>query len=365
MRTRLRQVFVAHTPYNVLLSCGLALSQDGETESVLFVLRDCAGSEILENALSTWASSPFSEVCMLPGWHGEESLFRRTLVSRENISSLKRAMAEGEFARIHVFNDMRAEVQAAIRSVKRTSASARAVYVEDGTAAYHSSPASRVPGRLARIARKLVYGMWWEYLDVIGTSRQIDEVRAMFPALVRAELRGKNVTGLPIDHLLGTEVLEFAKSYGNAIVDPRDLTRDVACLLLPTTSRAVIDRSTYGNALVEACQAVMDKGLAAAIKYHPAEREKDPFGLGKLGVSVLPAGMPAEFIYILNRRSLEYVIGDNSTALMSARVILPSATSISLAPMLGLIFPSLQDVFTAVGIQSVGAVSELKQIMDK
>jgi hypothetical protein len=62
------------------------------------------------------------------------------------------------------------------------------------------------------------------------------------------------------------------------------------------------------------------------VKYHPREWTDDYLQVRTLpGVVLLPRGLAMEYVYLLSDDRLKWVIGDNSTAMMTARWLSPGA----------------------------------------
>ena len=192
----MRNVFITFTPYHILLSCAIAFDKHAQEENYLFVISDFDEAGALIKAMEGWSGCPFAEIESLPGVYGKASMFRRRFTVRRNIAAISKSVKEDKIDRVFVCHDERAEAQAALHFAKKGNKNTVGVYVEDGAGAYSSYRSTKRPLHKLLLG-KLFYGPWWADVSVLGTSRWIDEVKAIFPQLVRPELRLKCVNSVP------------------------------------------------------------------------------------------------------------------------------------------------------------------------
>lgn len=349
-------VFLAFTPLHILLSYGLALQLHPQHRNLLILIPEFPKSHALIRALQPkTGNEPFFETVCLLSTHGfgRNSLLGKIQI-RKNVRLVREVFENLSVAnQLYIFADHRAETQIAAHLATRRGR-CTVVYVEDGSAAYSSSINKR--GLLSTVTAKCVYGTWWEQVQVLGTSRWVDIVQVRFPELVRPELRGKPLRALPAElpnqlreegRLIAAWAAELEEE--GVRIPPVD-----ALVLLPHTSlipaRAV---STYLDVLIRFVTLAANRGLKIGVKLHPRDN-RDALAIPLEGVTVLYQGLPAELLYLM-KEPPRYVIGDTSTALITARWFLcPQETSvISLAPLVPWRDANLLRAFTRMGIRLV------------
>jgi hypothetical protein len=331
----MKNIFIAFTPYHVLLSYAIALNEANSGENHLFLISDFSYVEPLIHSLKGWSRCPFAQIECLPGVYSQESMSRRRFTVRENIAPIMQSVRENGVRRVYVFHDGRAEAQTALHFAKKGNKGTVGVYVEDGAGAY-SSYGSTKRSLHKLLLGKLFYGSWWEDVSVLGTSRWIDEVKAIFPQLVRPDLRMKHVTSISRHALLELRnqdwPYEYLKTLGVRIAELNDLD----AILIVAHSEFASQIPGYKQVIKDVLTAAKDQGLRVAIKYHPREPLGDFLSVGNAdGVVILPQSLSIELVYILTPKQVRFVVGDISTSLLTAKWLLDNATVISIAPLLG------------------------------
>lgn len=331
----MRNVFIAFTPYHILLSCGIALDQSDLADNCLFIVSDFSDVEPLIHSLEGWNYSPFAQIECLPGIYGQDRKYRRRFISRKNLTTITEFINKHQVSRIYVFHDGRAEAQAALHFAKKDNRDAVGTYVEDGAGAYSSHVPTKRPLHTLLLG-KLFYGPWWEGVDVLGTSRWIDEVKAIFPRLVRPELRLKHVTSIPRHALLELRNQEWPYKYLEALGMQIAELEHLEAVLVVAHSEFAARISGYKQAIEDFLAIAKSQALRLAIKYHPREPLTNFLSVAEAeGISILPQSVPIELVYIIASEKIRFVIGDISTSLLTAKWLLSNVTVVSIAPLLG------------------------------
>jgi len=367
----MRNVFVAFTPYHILLSCGIVLDQTSSAENILIAILEGVNAELLLQVLRESDREIFANMYSLPGALHKHSIFYRRAISRENARTAMSTMRDFIADKAYVFNDARAESQAILHYTKEHNSSAKAIYVEDGAAVY-SSETRKARGRMMKLLGKLYYGPWWEKVTYLGGSHWIDEIHVAFPELVRPELRSKKVTRLPCRILLNARMKELAEEMCKAVAIQDIELRNLDAILIIAHSEFAKQVDGYREVIEHILASVVRQGLHVAVKYHPREPAGDYLSLSDKGkVLVLPQSIPVEILYIQALHNLKLVIGDISTSLYTAKWLLKEALVISIAPLLKYGNPHLLDIFCKLGVVLVeekdlfdNVVSEHKLIRD-
>jgi len=63
----MKNIFLAFTPYHILLSCSIALDYSQIDENFLFIISDFSESDALSRTLKNWQDPPFKKIIFLPG----------------------------------------------------------------------------------------------------------------------------------------------------------------------------------------------------------------------------------------------------------------------------------------------------------
>lgn len=349
----MRNIFIAFTPYHILLSCGIALDRGTSDKNDLVAISEGVNTELLLQVLQEWNQEIFVNIYRLPGALYEPCLLRRRVASRKNARAVMHIIQGLIVDQVYTFNDARAESQAVLHYAKERNNSAKAIYVEDGAAAY-SSGRRKARRRLIRRLGKLYYGSWWEKVIYLGGTPWIDEICVAFPELVRPELRPKRVTELPRSILLGTKIKGLVESISAKFaIDGADL-KSLDAILIVAHSEFAKQIDGYREVIDGILASMKRQGLRVAAKYHPREPAGDYLSLsGREKVLDLPQSILVEAIYIQAPKNLKLVIGDISTSLYTAKWLLEEATVISIAPLLKYKDSHLLDVFRKLGIMLV------------
>ncbi|MEE9571195.1 MAG: hypothetical protein V3W02_05795 [Gammaproteobacteria bacterium] len=341
-------VFMPLTPYHVFLSCGVALGEHRDERNHLILIEDFPGADILVESIKQWSHCPFQSVVLYSGTFGRSTDLTRGLAIRRNSKRLLDVVADACIDALYVFNDARADEQAVIRHVARRRPAARIVCLEDGLAMYASTLLSRRDSNLKRLGKRFLYGRDFHLPDAIGSSPWVHEARLAYVSLARRELAGKCLKPLPFDVFSGTEMRALADEYCERMwVDAGNTDRIEVLVLLPHPELSEHDDETeklYRSICVEAVR----RNRSVALKQHPRDRYGVLFTDDRL--VLVPRGLAAEFLFLSRRDEIRFVFGDLSSALMSARWLLPSAKTVSVARLLACVDPALPSVFDRIGV---------------
>lgn len=358
----MKSVFVALTPYHIFLSCAVALDGPKFSKNYLFVMSDFASAESFVEAIKGWGRSPFLEVRQLPGTY-RKSILRRRLVVRENVSVINRFLQEIRGVnRVYVFNDSRAESQTTLRLAKRGSKQSVGIYIEDGANAY-SSYVSRKRNLAKILLGKVFYGRWWEDIRISGTSKWVDEIKVLFPSLLRSELQDKRILPISKQVLLGlAKEEELFRDYFRRVGTSLDEVKAINAVLLVRHSDFLGDISGYRKQMSKVTSALQGLQIRVGVKYHPAEPLGDFLSLrGVENMILLPPSVAAESIFLFGE--VGYVIGTLSTSLITGRWLLEKAKVVSVAPMVGHYDSNVLKVFGKLGILIAEDVERLRTVL--
>jgi len=357
----MRNIFVAFSPYHILLSSVIALDRANSGDNYLFATCDSKSIEVLLQTLEE-CRSPFTEVKRLLGVYNKSNMFIRGVIIKKNIIFIKHFVERNKITHVYVFADSRGDSQAALYYSKINNPNVKGIYVEDGAAAYSSRKIQR--SKLKVLLAKLWYGYWWEDTRVYGESRWIDEVKVIFPQLIRPELRPKNITGLSRDTMLALRKQDWFNKYLKKLGIRATELGDLDAILVVARSEFAKGIPQYKRILGIILDFARDQRLRFAIKYHPRELENDYLSIADTERAIiLPQSLPIEAVYILASRQIRLVVGDISTSLLTAKWLLDDAKVISIAPILNYADQHLLRVFHDLGIRLARNAEEIAQLI--
>ena len=356
-----KSVYLACTPYHVMLACGIATSLDRNAEKYMVVMGDFPGHERLAAIVFDWGRRPFTGISVIPGKFGLTGKEINRL-SRDNQAALRQLYSEKAWQKcdLFVFQDGNPESQALL--YLNAKKHGRNVYVEDGAAAYREyvEPAVSLP---KSIYARALWGHYFEQVRVPGTSRYVQSSLVFYPELVRAELRRREVLGMPKSLLTGLDMALIDAIAGDYGIRTEDLQAR-SIILAPHSETMPEPRTRYRAVYGRLMEELVARYGSVAIKYHPRETEGDFLGLGGIsGVKQVPGSLPVEVLYLANvRNPPALVVDDLSTGLMTARIIYGEQTTV--ASMLRFLelpgaFDQLIRAFNRIGIVTPPTFDEL------
>lgn len=360
----MKEVFIAFSPYHVLLALAIASTQTKQAERHVFVFMSFEYVDSIVHLLESLCSPYFHKIYWIPGIYQKTSRLSKAIVFRKNTKAISKFFRNHKVNCIYVSNDEGPEAQAALYLGKSANRDAVGIYFEDGSGAYNSKE-NKKRSRLQMFIGHFFFGIPWKRISVLGTSPWIDEIHVSFPHLVRAELRTKRLVPISNQSLLSIAgqipSVECERLFGMAI----DELHGVDAILSLANSAYAKDNPEYKKAIRDIVSFAEEYGVRIAAKYHPRELLDDYLSIEHLsGISVLPKALPLEMIYIFSPGNVRLVIGDVSTSLMTAKWLLSDATTVSIAPFLNLIDKQLFEVFKRLDIRIITDISELAVIFN-
>jgi hypothetical protein len=360
-----RNLFLANTPLIVLEAAAAARAQGRRAQLVLLEDFDLAGR--LAALLRRWRDNPFEDIVRLPGRHEEHrrgpgaqrgpgALLRRIAVKRDirhdTFAVLRELDAHFQPDAVWVGNDKKVETQYALHLASRRTGARAGRYLDDGLHTYLGRYRERpLVRRVDELVKRIGYGRWFRWVPQIGTSPWIDEAWLAFPdeavdqdpARLRRELPRAWFAGRDFRRLAVLAAREFG-------VDREALRGCSAIVLLPHSkllrgNEALLLTLRRMMASAEAC------GRCVALKYHPREREDDPFGLLEDGDAlVLPKLLPMELMVpLLPPGAL--LAGEGTTAILAAHWLRPDLAVRDLGSARGDYAQRARALFQRHGIQ--------------
>jgi hypothetical protein len=370
-----RALHFASTPMIALEAAAMALSRPGRHRLVL--IEDFDQAPRLAALLAAWRDRPFEAIERLPGRYTEHSrgggdhprglarAWRRVRIKRDlrrqTLASLAALDAEFLPDEVWVGNDRKVETQFSLHLASQRKGQPVGHYLDDGLYTYLGDVRTRPwVRRVDWLVKQLSYGRWWHNAAQAGTSPWIRESWLAFPELARDQ------SPLRQRHRLSPELFTTpaflrlgvlaAREFG---VDRQRLSSASLVLVLPHSNQFALNPGLAAglSALVDQMAA---RGLRVAIKYHPREREADPGGLRREGMTIdLPALLPMELLLTFLAPGAT-LVGEGSTALLAAHWLRPDLRVIDLGLSRGGYAVRARELFASLGLQvPAGGAREL------
>ncbi|MCO6441872.1 MAG: hypothetical protein J5I81_12500 [Nitrococcus mobilis] len=338
-------LFVAATAYHVILAHVLAANAVPDTSVLLMKRQLQVGFRGLFDSIRADTATPFCAVYLLDRPQTKYKQRWRTVIDRLRVSALRQLVDAVHPDRLFLFNEDNPD-QYLARRVKAYGGTVHAV--EDGAVAY--TDMTMTATYFERLQSKLLFGPAALSVTVEGSSPHIDSFYARYPNQLRRELRSRPVAALPSGGLHLFDRLAWPATYVQRLeIDPECLHCDTVMLLAHSSNFK--RRPDYGQRLREIVAQLVATEGRLAVSYHPREKRPDWLGLGSLSATLIPQAVPAELVYLFNRGNLQAVYGDIGTSLMTARWLLPQASTISLMDTLQVRQPAMRRMLRALDIK--------------
>lgn len=305
----MKQLFVCHTQYNLILASGISERCD---DLILFKDFD------LKDDLKKKLEDHFERCLFLCGNYPKKELTSKEKlekISRDN-KSLKSFIAR--YDRIFIVDDMCIQEMYALKCAYKKNRSVEMAWLEDGANAYFkNSSISKGMGStpFKRFLRKIVftvkYGLFgfYDLGECMGAHFRLSHIYVCFPEYVRPELMHKKKVEI---------------KNGQFISGMRFMYQGAPCVMDENCMIIALDLlSVYGDSLTKVDDAVKElkesavrAGKTVYCKYHPRETETLP-ALGN--VITLDSRIGIENYLINTTAKHMTVVGFKSTALQIAK----------------------------------------------
>jgi len=328
-------LFIAQTPYHILLSLGM--SSPGDKVQIIDDFQDSSYfAKLIEGH-----ESQLAVLGILPGRATtKDTMGQRVRYSQRNIKAMRSLFDLERFSRLVIFNDRTPETQFAAFLARQKNIPLE--LVEDGLAAYVPSK-ERPPSAYRGFLSRILFGRYYHNIVTLGTSPYVEVVRTFFPDLIIPSLRDKKLERL--DPNLFNKIPPGIVEAMTSQLNPSN-----ECVLVLPHSEILGAGGTDDGSLRAVMQGTakgaLDRYARVAVKYHPRERESY---LGEYeGCDTIPKQVPMELVY-LKLGGLREVIGPLSTSLYTARIILGDRVKITATSA----DPSASELMRALSIDQI------------
>lgn len=342
-------LFIVYTPYHVFLACMLALANKNQNNHLVIIAdfdADDLTAALSENAI-------FAGILRLPGLFRQKQSF--SAIKKQNIAQLDQFIQQfDQISTLFLANDKRLESQAVAYKLRRKIPDISIAILEDGGHFYNSN-IHQVPKNAVQIFfNRLKLGPWYENVVILGQASFSREIYAIFPEWIRPELIHKPIKKIESAGCFDPEFQSFLAGYWRNFPEEFQKIAEISGIITVAYSGFSKHYREYAALIKDICVSACQKGSTIAVKYHPREERLDYCDIASLpNVVILPEQIPTELIYALAPANLHYIIGDISSALMTAKWILGEQIAVySVAKALGY-NDRLLDVFRQIDIQLV------------
>ena len=350
MNSKPNVLLLISTFRHYFIGLSLALNDKDRSYHAIFIdqLYDDDRNPLFQAAKSLTA--PFAAVECMPV-RGKGGSKRK--VRKETFKLLQSWIKENQPVEISTGNDRRMEFQFSMHYARKVlKRNTIGSYIEDGTGTYikveyYSKRAYFNDRFIDTPIKKLAYGTWYSRPPVLGGSHWIDVAYLTFPELAAP----------PIDKIKGIHIDETIYRQESGIETIESLIHQMGCELPMEESKQGILFVLPHSSLVEKMYGSVEKFRLKVkellngkdnifVKYHPRDLD-DPYELKDIA-TLLPTAIPAEIF--LCSMSFNHVIGDISTAMMSAKWLLPNC-KVEYIPTQSIFTEAVSDLFSKMDIQ--------------
>lgn len=191
-------------------------------------------------------------------------------------------------------------------------------FVEDGVYTYVEENKKR-KNRAERLLDKLFYGSWHSSVGVPGTLRRNSSLYALSPELLPDIYEQKRQVKINLASLMEQIDEDLLADMTHTQRDDDDIDTLIAL----DSNYKYTGSNEYKNTIVSCIKENSTQNTKAAIKRHPADYSGVSFIPSGYQTKDLFAGVPIELFYLRYRESLRKIVGGLSTALFTARYMLP------------------------------------------
>jgi len=306
--------FFVSSPLHLLFSCNLVLGRKDDENIVVLMPRETRHFSAFEEFL---AQPPhlFDRVISF-----ETGILKSKFAERKRrMKIIEKTLASYPADRVFTGTDRRAEFQYAMHVASTFNPAVTGAYVDEGMATYlgHKSMHNIAHRYIDPLAKKLVYGRWWDNPVTIGSSKWVSEVHAIYPELVHESLTSKNVVPIDKHYFADPEFVAFCERllrfYG---VDNQSIG-DVDAIIVMTHESFYPDPDAHLRNLVQAISS-NSPSSRIAIKPHPRSSEADRYRSAFSECLILDRRASMELFMPLVKKQC-VIIGDISSALFTAK----------------------------------------------
>lgn len=311
-------LYIPYTSYNVLLSMAVAALYPDDDNFMLLVgwthnLKETA------DVLSKVFFKNNMRYAALKKANIEDSNIRNFFLKKRNLKVLEEEIKQlPSVDRVFYIQEWNVYTTYAVHLAQRMNPQVSFNFLDDGIYTYVETD-KKHKNCLERAADRLVYGAWHVNSSVPGALRKDCSVYALFPELLPGIYKNKRQARIdmrPLLEQINDGVLaEETHTCGEYGVDT----------IIATDFNASYASDEYRDIISSIISDCCDHDLKPVIKRHPADDGAVKFDPAGYSTKELLSYIPIELYYLRFRKSLKKIVGGLSTALLTARTMLPEA----------------------------------------
>ncbi|MDY3001342.1 MAG: hypothetical protein SOR73_06695 [Romboutsia timonensis] len=356
----MKNLFIVHTPYHLILACGLCEEINNEEKDIL-IYKDFNTENLDLNLIKKkfrnvyFYDTKIYKVVDIPKING-------LIKSRSKIKNIKK-LIQYKYNRIFVFNEVFIETQYIINKRKK-SKNSEVIYIEDGTNAYMQTKIGRNSKNIKSIIKNyLYYGFRYEDIGrTFGIHSKITKRKVIWPDIVREEFKQDQVELEEINgNVLKNGINSCYKTLRDEVFDDKNKIFILLEHLEFFSMYQGISLEDYIEIIDNIISTLSDRMIY--LKYHPRDNSnylKDVID-NYSNIKIVENSQPAEIYYISNDISIISVF---STSLLTAAKILPKSNIISLAKIMKINNNTLINKFLSIGINVPKDLTELMDLLN-
>lgn len=324
------RLFLVSTPLHLLVTLAIVGYERLSHCHLVFIDQVEGKPNPYFDIIKHWTDSPFESVEVL--YRAPRSFLAKRKSRQNTFRQLSRIIDAVLPSHIYVGNDRRIEFQWCMHCMQQKSSAAVGYYLDEGTFTYVGRSASdSISDRyIDNLAKKISYGLWWKHPPTVGASSWVSIAYVSFPELVHPKLATKELKKLSLDYWQTPLLLKFCQKLIHNLAGNVDLHDPEVIFTLPHES-LMADNEIYKTNIQRRVAGYLSEGKLVGVKYHPRDAAKDALDLVSPGqVELLPSAIPFEAMLPMLQPKAT-VIGDFSTALITAKLLRPDLQVCALA----------------------------------
>jgi len=353
---------MAHTPYHLLLSAGIATTEFVDVRNEIVIVRDFRVNQGTLDALRL----VFADVKIVRGnLDYARNSFGGTALgicnAYRSISEIKNKLAEGQkYSNLFIFNNFQLVSKKTMQLVN-ISNDCNIIYVEDGIAAYVDDKVldninlDHFKWCFKRLFFNL--GSYGHNVRILGDEVRIRECRVLFPEHVHDVLRKKLVSEISGDQLRkGIITLYEGDLLQNGLIC------DAVIVLLDLFSE-VRDLAVYTATLECIVLMCVAMNRVMYVKYHPRETRDymESFFHQHEGIKRICSSVPSEVLLYSCKGDL-HLIATITTSFVTAFKLSKSIRCVSLAKVLG-VDSNQGEFLRKIGVEFPANIDDLGNVI--
>lgn len=359
----LRNLFVVHTPYHLILSAGIVRTYFPEDYNILIISRDFDISE----SILVKVNSIFDEISIVNGdfdykkIKGFKEVYELVDTYKKIYLVKKFILRKHKLKNLLIFNNYHV-LDKKIMQLANEDYNYKIIYVEDGLAAYtdgliiKNSMLYKLKWKIKKYLFNL--GKYGGIVNVLGDEPYIKECRVLFPDLVNDALKNKNVIEI--------SETDFRKGifslYDEEINSLGEILNSIVILLDLSTN--IRDLNTYCNVIESIISIGITKKAKIYIKYHPRESNSyikkllDKYEL----IIEINKEIPSEVV-LYNCEGNVYLISTNTTSFLTSKKLSNNVKSVSIIDILEINNSRITIIYKQVGVEFPKDLAEIERIV--